>query len=180
MPEENNQVGAEEGGGERVAEGGCHVWLQPVKGGERVLFLTVKRAYFDVMVTGEKSVEFRKKTRYWDLRLTHEDGSFREFDYVLFQRGFCEPLRRFRVPWVGTTIVTEHTQEWSNGAKVAFTGEEFYAISLGPVCSTSSSAGNACVATPKQKTRMCPYRKECMTCAAQKRPKTWPGSRDHS
>ena len=33
------------------------------KSGERVLFLIVKRADFNVMVTGEKAVEFRKKTR---------------------------------------------------------------------------------------------------------------------
>ena len=106
------------------------------------------------MVTGEKTVEFLKKTRYWDQRLAHEDGSFREFDYVDFQLGYRKPLRRFRVPWVGMTIVTEHNQEWGNGARVALKGEDFYAISLGPVCSTNSSAGNACLATPNKKTRM--------------------------
>ena len=52
------------------------------KRGERVLLLIVKRADFNVMVTGEKAVEFRKKTRYWDVRLTHEDGSFRDTRWV--------------------------------------------------------------------------------------------------
>ena len=131
------------------------------KRGERVLLLIVKRADFNVMVTGEKAVVFRKKTRYWDAILTHEDGRFREFDYVMFQLGYggsgrsCRCIPRFRVPWVDTTIVTEHKEEWRSGVKVAFTGEEFYAISLGPVCSTRSSAGS---------TRVCPYRGGCSYC----------------
>ena len=133
------------------------------KRGERVLLLIVKRADFNVMVTGEKALVLRKKTRYWDAILTHEDGSFREFDYVMLQLGYsgsrlrCMP--RFRVPWVDTTIVTDHKEEWRSGVKVAFTGEEFYAISLGPVCSTSSSAGN---------TRVCPYRGGCSYCKRSK------------
>ena len=116
--QENNKVGAEEGGGERLAEGGGRgTRLVPTVGTKRrrrtrrttrtgELFLTLKKQYFDVMVTGEKKVEFRRKTCHWDRRLTDEDGGFRQFDSVRFQCGYNHPLRKFTVPRLGMSIVT--------------------------------------------------------------------------
>ena len=96
------------------------------------MFLTLKKRWFDVMVTGEKFVEFRKKTSYWDKRLLDKHGKVRQFQYVEFQCGYRLPLRRFKAPFLGLCIVTEHAEQWSNGETVDFKGEPYYAIRLGP------------------------------------------------
>ena len=97
------------------------------------LFFVLKRKFFDVMVTGEKKVEYREKKRHWERQMIDEDGQFKKFDYVEFQCAYSHPLRRFRAGFVDVSIVNEHAQRWSNGAVVAFKDTPTYAIRLGPV-----------------------------------------------
>ena len=123
-PEEAGAPGDEEAGGE---EAGAPADEAPH------LFFVLKRKFFDVMVTGEKKVEYREKKRHWERQMIDEDGQFKKFDYVEFQCAYSHPLRRFRAGFVDVSIVNEHAQRWSNGAVVAFKDTPTYAIRLGPV-----------------------------------------------
>ena len=122
------------------------------------LFFVLKRKFFDVMVTGEKKVEYRVKKRHWERQLIGEDGEVKKFDYVEFQCAFSHPLRRFRAGFVDVSIVNEHAQQWSNGAEVAFQDTPTYAIRLGPVMGMPYLAPRkeekaAGPATPKKRKR---------------------------
>ena len=85
--------------------------------------VVVTREWFDLMSTGEKCVEYRKRTRYWLKRLTDARGRLRRFRFVQICCGYarkrpqfvasCGPLR-----WVargaqhtfstGSTLVLDH------------------------------------------------------------------------
>ena len=121
------------------------------------LFFVLKRKFFDVMVTGEKKVEYRVKKRHWERQLIGEDGEVKKFEYVEFQCAYSHPLRRFRAGFVDVSIVNEHAQQWSNGAEVAFQDTPTYANRLGPVMgcylaprTEEKAAGPA---TPKKRKR---------------------------
>ena len=123
-PEEAGAPGDEEAGGD---EAGAPADEAPH------LFFVLKRKFFDVMVTGEKKVEYREKKRHYERQMIDEDGQFKKFEYVEFQCAYSHPLRRFRAGFVDVSIVNEHAQRWSNGAVVAFKDTPTYAIRLGPV-----------------------------------------------
>ena len=122
------------------------------------MFIVLEKQYFDVMVSGEKTVEYRKKIPYWEQRLTDGHGQPKQFDYVEFQCGFTHPLPRFRAAYLGFSIVNEHQQEWSNRSRVDFKDTPTYAIRLGPVMGRPYLAPRkekkaAGPATPKKRKR---------------------------
>ena len=123
-PEEAEAPVGEEAGGE---EAGAPA------GEARHLFFVLKKKWYDVMVTGEKNVEYRDKKWYYERMMVDEDGEFKKFAYVEFQCAFSHPLRRFRAGFVDVSIVNEHWQRWSNEAEVSFKDKPTYAINLGPL-----------------------------------------------
>ncbi len=60
------------------------------------LKLTIKKKWFDLIASGEKTVEYREYKPYWIARLLNKDGSFREYNEVLFRNGYsrCAPAIR--------------------------------------------------------------------------------------
>ena len=58
-------------------------WKYP----QKFLVLHLQKEWFDVMVTGEKKVEYRDCTEYWAKRLFNSDGSVKEFSYIEFRNG---------------------------------------------------------------------------------------------
>lgn len=54
-----------------------------------LLKLTLSKAPYDIMVTGEKQNEFRKPTR-WILSRLLKDGKRREYDLVQFSHGYAK------------------------------------------------------------------------------------------
>jgi hypothetical protein len=60
---------------------------------QNILNLIVKKQWFDKILSGEKSKDFRDHTSYWDLRLDGKDGFY---SIIRFQLGysptaiFCE------------------------------------------------------------------------------------------
>ena len=49
--------------------------------------MTLKAAPYEVMVTGEKKVEFRKVSKWMESRLFSKDGD-RQYDRVVFVNGY--------------------------------------------------------------------------------------------
>ena len=81
-PEEAGAPVGEDAGGE---EAGAPAGEAPH------LFFVLKKKFFDVMVTGEKKVEYREKKRHWERQMADEDGQVKKFDYVEFQCAYSHP-----------------------------------------------------------------------------------------
>ena len=59
-----------------------------------VLHLTLYKKYFDQILSGEKTIEFRKITPYWTKRLEN-----REYEYIHFVNGYGKDK-----PWMDVEI----------------------------------------------------------------------------
>lgn len=54
----------------------------------KTLHLTLTKVPFDLMITGEKTVEFRKPTQWIKSRLWDKNGSLKQYDVVKFTNGY--------------------------------------------------------------------------------------------
>jgi hypothetical protein len=54
----------------------------------KTLHLTLHKAAFDVMVTGEKKLEFRTPSKWINSRLFNKDGTKKHYDYIKFTNGY--------------------------------------------------------------------------------------------
>lgn len=103
-------------------------------GAEKLLTLSLKRPPFDVMVTGEKKMEFREKSSWMTGRLVDsKTGQDKFYDRVLFRNGYGESRPAFTVSYKGYKLETGGIdEEYSNGLRVHHEpGEEVYVIFLG-------------------------------------------------
>ena len=95
------------------------------------LKLTLKKNWFDLMISGEKTSEFRVPGRWIESRLFDKNGLPRQYDYVEFTNGYGSDKPRFRCLFEGFDLVTTVDQTYSNGTFVQ--GGPFYEIRLGQV-----------------------------------------------
>ena len=102
-----------------------------------VLQLNLKKAPFDVMITGEKTIEYREKGRpsqWMERRLFNADGSFRTYQAVHFRNGFQKEARSFTAAFLGVTVGPVDVT-FSNGLRVC--SPECFHIHLGPPSASS-------------------------------------------
>ena len=85
---------------------------------KRILHLTLLRCWFDEIVSGRKTREYREIKPYWTKRLAG-----REYDEVWFRNGYSEGMPFMRVEWKGLT--TERIDSDDTG--------KHYAIILGKI-----------------------------------------------
>ena len=83
---------------------------------KKILHLNLYRKYFDAIVDGTKTIEYRDKTDYWKRKL---EG--RKYDIIKFRNGYTKDA---------PTMLVEY-----EGYDIGFTGicEEKYIIKLGKV-----------------------------------------------
>ena len=82
---------------------------------KKILHLNLYRKYFDAIVNGTKTIEYRKKTDYWKKRIEN-----REYDYIQFRNGYAK---------IAPTMLVEY-----NGYEVGFNGiGEEYQIKIGKI-----------------------------------------------
>ena len=60
------------------------------------LFLILKGTYFDQIIAGTKTIEYRDHTPFYTSRLMR-DGKYRNFETVIFQEGYNKNARRMTV-----------------------------------------------------------------------------------
>lgn len=65
----------------------------------RILYLTLKKKWFDLIASGEKTKEFRDIKPYWTTRLLNK-----EFDEIYFKNGYSEKSPFMRVEWKGMNV----------------------------------------------------------------------------
>ena len=96
------------------------------------MLLTLRKDPYEVMVTGEKRMEFRDKTKYWESRLFEKDGKQRQYDRVRFVNGYGATRPRFSVSFMGVKLEPNGVHAtYSNGLEVDTKGAPTYVILLG-------------------------------------------------
>jgi acetate kinase len=108
----------------------------------KILRLTLKKKWFDMILSGEKKEEYREIKRYWIHRLCNEieyelnygswDAVFNKFDFIIFTNGYGKNAPTLLVEWVSTEVGKAKT-EWSDN----WQGDVFV-ISLGSIIATEN------------------------------------------
>jgi len=90
------------------------------EGMKKVLTLTLNKLAFDVMVTGEKGMEFRKPSKWIKSRLYNKDGSPKQYDVVKFINGYGKDKPTFICEFKGVEnrFSMNETFKYSNGLTV--------------------------------------------------------------
>jgi len=86
----------------------------------KVLHLNLFRKYFDAILNGEKTTEYREVTPYWSKRL---EG--RHYDVIKFRNGYRKDAPEMLVEFKGMGVV-------------AFQTTRTYAIELGKILETNN------------------------------------------
>jgi hypothetical protein len=83
---------------------------------QKILFLTIKKEFFDQIKSGQKTSEFREYKKHWIQKLMNKDGSFKTYDLVLFQNGYHANVPRMWVEFKRTKINRKRTglSYWDN------------------------------------------------------------------
>lgn len=98
---------------------------------KRILFLTLSKKPFEVMISGEKKEEFRTPSKWIKSRLMRKDGTPKHYDEVLFVNGYGKDKPCFRSKYKGFEVCDEYViKSYSNGLTVPVT-EGMYVIKLG-------------------------------------------------
>ena len=96
----------------------------------KVLHLTLKKKWFDMIASGEKKEEYREHKPYWVKRLM-QPGEIKEFDMIHFKNGYGK-----HAPWILVKCLGIEfgpcKPEWSDNAK----GTHFI-IKLGEILNLS-------------------------------------------
>ena len=96
------------------------------------LKLTLSKAPFEVMVTGEKQIEYRRVSKWIESRLFDKKQVLRPYEYVEFTNGYGADKPWFRVKFNGLVISDTIDVTFSNGLRVT-TSEKTYCIQLGDI-----------------------------------------------
>lgn len=96
----------------------------------KVLNLTLHRAAFEVMVTGEKRLEFRTPGKWIDSRLFRKDGSRKPYDFIKFTNGYGSDKPYFICRYLGFEY-EYGCFRYSNGLEVEVSND--YAIKCGQI-----------------------------------------------
>lgn len=101
----------------------------------KILHLTIKKEWFDMIAADIKKEEYREIKQYWWNRM-HDGAHMRQFDIVQFKNGYSKDAPTLQAEWKGISI-GEPKPEWSGG----MTGNHFI-IHLGKVLSTTGKPDN--------------------------------------
>lgn len=91
----------------------------------KTLYLTLKKEFFDQIKSGEKKSEFREYKKHWIQKLMNADGTFKTYDFILFQNGYHTNAPQMIVEFKGIKIIKEKTG-W-------FRHEKYFEIELGEI-----------------------------------------------
>lgn len=88
---------------------------------KKVLYLTLKKQYFDEIKAGKKTSEFRVYKESWIKRLTNPDGTFKHYDLILFQNGYHTNAPQMLVEFKGIKINKNMTGflQWEKEFEIA-------------------------------------------------------------
>ena len=102
----------------------------------KILHLTLKKKWFDMILSGEKTEEYREMKAYWYRRLVYYSEPpmyiFNDFVMVCFTNGYAKDAPTMTVECLGIEVNSGKT-EW--GANYS---QHYYVIKLGKIISTNN------------------------------------------
>jgi hypothetical protein len=99
----------------------------------KVLHLTLKKKWFDMIASGEKKEEYREIKPYWAKRFLSHENMLNPFFFVLFRNGYAKDAPEIMLECKGIEISTAKP-EWSDN----WQGEVFV-IKLGQIIDANST-----------------------------------------
>jgi hypothetical protein len=100
----------------------------------KILYLTLTKPPFEVMITGEKNREYRKPEKWIKSRLYYPNGEPKKYDLVKFTNGY-ESYKNpyFAATYLGFEIAQKNYKvEYSNGL-VVYVHKGDFRIKLGSI-----------------------------------------------
>ncbi|SHF57969.1 hypothetical protein SAMN05444274_106256 [Mariniphaga anaerophila] len=91
----------------------------------KILYLTLKKEFFDQIKRGDKTSEFREYKKYWVQRLMDADGRLIKYDFVVFRNGYHKSAQKMTVEFKGIKITRNRT-DW-------FRHKKYFEIELGKI-----------------------------------------------
>lgn len=95
----------------------------------RILHLTLKKKWFDLIALGHKKIEYREVKPYWKTRLM-KNGHFRNYDVIHFRNGYAKDAPTMVVEFKGVAVVNRMIHKPKNGEELL---DDTFAIKLGKV-----------------------------------------------
>jgi len=97
----------------------------------KTINLTLKRTWFNMILSGIKQEEYREDTRYWNSRFFNSsDCSWKDYDTVMFHEGYRNNRRRMLVQIIDIGLGTGRP-DWG-----AIEAKRCFIISLGKILET--------------------------------------------
>lgn len=103
---------------------------------KKILHLTLKKKWFDLIASGSKIIEYREINDYWRRRLIDNiyvagaTPDFKDFDEIHFRNGYRKEAPFMRVRWVGIISINSKYHKPDNSEKLK--GMQF-AIFIGEI-----------------------------------------------
>ncbi len=88
---------------------------------EKILHLTLKKKWFDMILSGEKKEEYREIKPYWDKRLN------KSYSHIIFTNGYGKDKPNFKIELKGI-FKTIGLAEWGAESEVVY-----YVLKLGKI-----------------------------------------------
>ena len=104
----------------------------------RILNLTVKRKWFDLIASGKKKIEYREAKPYWQSRLIKSASFciiFYAFSEIHFRNGYGKDAPLIRAKWVDTGL--QEIQPYPE-----FVKGTYFLIHIGEILEIKDSAKN--------------------------------------
>jgi hypothetical protein len=89
---------------------------RPSNSDDGILHLTVKKKWFDMILSGEKKEEYREMKPYWQTRLVRNgywhSQAVRNFAFIRFKNGYGKNARAMDVEFLGGEPADHGKAEW--------------------------------------------------------------------
>jgi hypothetical protein len=95
----------------------------------RVLVLSVKKKWFDLIKSGEKKEEYRKLNEYWKKRLGFKAGYYKNFKFIEFRNGYGFNVPKFKVELLSIQVQTPNPKWIDNSINF----ENCFVLQLGAI-----------------------------------------------
>jgi hypothetical protein len=74
----------------------------------KILHLTLMKKWFDEILAGTKTVEYREIKPYWTKRLFDKEGKPIKYDVIFFRNGYSKNCRKMKVEFKGLRTGKEY------------------------------------------------------------------------
>jgi len=102
----------------------------------KILHLTLKKKWFDLIASGQKTEEFRQDKPYWAARLLDNNNTPKHFDEIYFRNGYSKDSPFMRVECKGISLTGK---KWWTPKHGELLTERVIMIHLGKVLEVTPS-----------------------------------------